>query len=335
LEDVVEMSAKSIALEPDQLYGYTNHAEALFRLGRFDEAEKAIAVAAAHHAATTATLAVRYRLALLKRDQAGMEKLLVESRGNQDSEIGLAQVQALAAARDGHLKEAERYSRSAVEMALRAGLRERTAVFQAAPAVWNALYENKDSVRRTAETALKTFEGRDVAYAAGFALALGGETVKAEALAERLDKEYPEDTQVQATYVPTLRALVALDKNDPRKAIDLLEANRPYEFGIPPLAFNHFYGNMYPIYVRGLAYLAMRNPAEAAVEFGRLLSHPGLAAGDPVDAAARRQLARALELAGDKTKAKSAYQDFLSSWKDADPDIPILKQAKTEYARLQ
>jgi serine/threonine protein kinase/Tfp pilus assembly protein PilF len=335
LEDVVEMSAKSIALEPDQLYGYTNHAEALFRLGRFDEAEKAIAVAAAHHAATTATLAVRYRLALLKRDQAGMEKLLVESRGNQDSEIGMAQVQALAAARDGHLKEAERYSRSAVEMALRAGLRERTAVFQAAPAVWNALYENKDSVRRTAETALKTFEGRDVAYAAGFALALGGETVKAEALAERLDKEYPEDTQVQATYVPTLRALVALDKNDPRKAIDLLEANRPYEFGIPPLAFNHFYGNMYPIYVRGLAYLAMRNPAEAAVEFGRLLSHPGLAAGDPVDAAARRQLARALELAGDKTKAKSAYQDFLSSWKDADPDIPILKQAKTEYARLQ
>jgi serine/threonine protein kinase/Flp pilus assembly protein TadD len=335
LEEVVEMSAKSIALEPDQLYGYTNHVEALFRLGRFDEAEKAIAVAAAHHAATTATLAVRYRLALLKRDQAGMEKLLVESRGNQDSEIGLAQVQALAAARDGHLKEAERYSRSAVEMALRAGLRERTAVFQAAPAVWNALYENKDSVRRTAETALKTFEGRDVAYAAGFALALGGETVKAEALADKLNKEYPEDTQVQATYVPTLRALVALDKSDPRKAIDLLEANRPYEFGIPPLAFNHFYGNMYPIYVRGLAYLAMRNPAEAAVEFGRLLSHPGLAAGDPVDAAARRQLARALELAGDKTKAKSAYQDFLSSWKDADPDIPILKQAKTEYARLQ
>jgi serine/threonine protein kinase/Flp pilus assembly protein TadD len=335
LEDVVEMSAKSIALEPDQLYGYTNHAEALFRLGRFDEAEKAIAVAAAHHAATTATLAVRYRLALLKRDQAGMEKLLVESRGNQDSEIGLAQVQALAAARDGHLKEAERYSRSAVEMALRAGLRERTAVFQAAPAVWNALYENKDSVRRTAETALKTFEGRDVAYAAGFALALGGETVKAEALADKLNKEYPEDTQVQATYVPTLRALVALDKSDSRKAIDLLEANRPYEFGIPPLAFNHFYGNMYPIYVRGLAYLAMRNPAEAAVEFGRLLSHPGLAAGDPVDAAARRQLARALELAGDKTKARSAYQDFLTSWKDADPDIPILKQAKTEYAKLQ
>jgi Tfp pilus assembly protein PilF len=336
LEEVVEMSKKSIALEPDQLYGYTNIAEALFHLGRFDEAEKAIAVAAAHHATSTATmLAVLYRLALLKRDQASMEKLLAETRGNQEGEMALAQLQAVAAARDGRLKEADSYSRSAIEMAIRAGLRERTAVFQAAPGVWNALYENKGIARATAETALKTFEGREVAYAAGFALALGGETAKAEALAEKLDKEYPEDTQVQATYVPTLRALVALDKSNPRKAIDLLEANRPYEFGIPPLAFNHFYGNMYPIYVRGLAYLAMHNAAEAAVEFGRLLAHPGLAAGDPVDAAARRQLARALELAGDKTKARSAYQDFLTSWKDADPDIPILKQAKTESASLQ
>jgi len=128
---------------------------------------------------------------------------------------------------------------------------------------------------------------------------------------------------------------VALDKGDPRKAIDLLEVNRPYEFGIPPLAFNHFYGNMYPIYVRGLAYLAMRNPKEAVVEFGRLLAHPGLAVGDPVDAAARRQLARALGLAGDKVKAASAYSDFLTSWKDADPDIPIFTQAKAEFAKPQ
>jgi tetratricopeptide (TPR) repeat protein len=325
---------KSVELEPDQLFGYINQAGALFHLGRMEDAEKAFAVAAAHHATGPDAQAAHYRLALLRRDKAGMERIVAESRGSQDSEMALTQVQALAAADEGRLSEAERYSRRAVEMAIRAGLRERTAVFQAAPAVWNALYENKVAARKTAETALKTFEGRDVAYAAGFALALGGEAVKAEALAERLDKEFPEDTQVQATYVPTLRALVALDKNDPRKAIDLLEANRPYEFGIPPLAFNHFYGNMYPIYVRGLAFLAMRNPAEAAVEFGRLLSHPGLAAGDPVDAAARRQLARALELAGDKTKARSAYQDFLTLWKDADPDIRIFKQARTEYAKL-
>ncbi|MBZ5609461.1 MAG: protein kinase [Acidobacteriia bacterium] len=338
LEQVVEMSAKSVELEPDQLYGYTNQAGALFYLGRFEEAERAFAVAAAHHATGQGpdVLALRYRLALLKGDKAGMERSLAESRENYDSELLLTEVQALAAARDGRLSEAERYSRSAVEMALRAGLRERTAVLQATPAVWNALYENKGVARGTAQSALRTFEGREVAYAAGFALALGGETAKAEALADKLDKEYPEDTQVQATYVPTLRALVALDKSDPRKAIDLLEANRPYEFGIPPLAFIHFYGNMYPIYVRGLAYLALHKPEEAAVEFGRLLAHPGLAAGDPVEAAARRQLARALGMAGDQAKARAAYQDFFASWKDAFPsDIPILKQARAEYANLQ
>jgi eukaryotic-like serine/threonine-protein kinase len=334
-EQVVEMSAKSVELEPDQLYGYVNGAGALFSLGRFEEAEKAFAVAAAHHATTVDTPAILYRLALLRRDQAGMERSVAKSRGNDDSETMMAQVQALAAARDGRLSEAERYSRGAVEMAIRAGLRERTAVFQAAPAVWNALYENKTAALSAAETALKAAEGREVSYAAGFALGLAGGAAKAEALADKLDKDYPEDTQVQATYVPTLRALAALDKNDPRKAIDLLEANRPIEFGIPPLAFIHFYGNMYPIYVRGLAYLALRNAEEAAAEFSRLLAHPGLAAGDPVEAAARRQLARALGLAEDKTKARSAYQDFLTSWKDAEPDIPILKQAKTEYARLQ
>ena len=334
-QQVLELSAKSVELEPDQLYGYVNQADALFEMGRLEEAEKAFAVAAAHHAAAPDTLALRYRLALLKRDQASMERTVAESRENRDTEVVMIQVQALAAARDGRLSEAERYSRNVVEMARSAGLHERMAVFQATPAVWNALYGNKTAARKTAETALRTSEGREVSYAAGFALGLAGDAAKAEALADKLDKAYPEDTQVQATYVPTLRALAALAKNDPRKALDLLEANRPYEFGIPPLAFVHFYGNMYPIYIRGLAYLAMGNSADAAVEFGRLLAHPGMAAGDPVEAAARRQLALALEKAADKTKARSAYQDFLTFWKDAEPDIPILKQAKSEYAKLQ
>jgi tetratricopeptide (TPR) repeat protein len=334
-EEALQTSAQSVVVDPGQLFGYLNQAAALYHLGRFEEAERAYAVAAAHHATAPDAMALRYRLALLKRDKAGMERVLAESRGDHDSEMELAQVQALAAAHDGRLNEADMHSRRVIEMALRGGLRERAAVSQAAPAVWNALYENKAVARVAADAALKTFEGREVAYAAGFALGLGGEAARAEALADKLDKEFPEDTHVQATYVPTLRALAALDKNDPRKAIDLLEANRQYEFGIPPLAFIHFYGNMYSIYVRGLAYLAMRKPAEAVVEFSRLLAHPGLAAGDPVDAAARRQLALALEQAGDQTKARSAYQDFLTSWKGADSDIPILTQAKAEYAKPQ
>ncbi|HLG96963.1 MAG TPA: protein kinase [Bryobacteraceae bacterium] len=334
-EQVVEMAAKSVALEPDQLYGYSNQAEGLFRLGRFEDAEKAFAVAAAHHATLATSPVFLYLMASLKHDKPGMERALADSRGTRDSEMIMALVEALSAARDGRLTQADQYSRRALEIARQAGLRERTAVFQAAPAVWNALYDNKAEARLAAETALKSFEGRDVGYAAGFALGLAGEGGRAEAIAERLDKQYPEDTHVQATYVPTLRALAALDRNDPRKAIDLLEGNRTYEFGIPPLAFVHFYGNMYPIYVRGLAYLALHRDREAAVEFGRLLAHPGLWVGDPVESATRRQIARALDLSGDKTKARSAYQEFLLLWTDADPTIPILKQAKVEYAKLQ
>ncbi|HEY2381773.1 MAG TPA: protein kinase [Terriglobia bacterium] len=335
LDQALEMAAKESVLNPDSLFAYGNQAQILFLLGRFEEAEKAFQVAAAHHALSADVLALRYRLALLKQDRKGIENVLAASRDTRDNAMVLSHIKALAAARGGRMAEAERDSRAAIEMARGAGLQERAAVFQAAPAVWSAFYGNQSSARERAETALKTFDGREVEYAAGFALGLTGEAARAEALAAKLDNEHPEDTQVQASYVPTLRALAALTRKDPRKALDLLEANRRYEFGIPPLAFNHFYGNMYPIYVRGLAYLMMNRGAEAAVEFSRLLAHPGLAAGDPVDAAARRQLALALALAGEKTKALSAYKDFLTLWKDADPEIPILKQAKAEHARLQ
>jgi hypothetical protein len=203
--------------------------------------------------------------------------------------------------------------------------------------VWNAFYGNREGARQKAEAALKAFEGREVEYAAGFALGLVGEPARAEALAAKLNQEHPEDTQVQSTYVPALLALAALARNDPSKAIDLLEANRRYEFAIPPLAFNHYYGNVYPLYVRGLAYLAMHRQVEAGAEFKRLLAHPGLSAGDPVDTLARLQLARALALgpAGEKANARSAYNDILTLWKNADAGVRIVKQASAEYSLLQ
>jgi tetratricopeptide (TPR) repeat protein len=220
-------------------------------------------------------------------------------------------------------------------MARDAGFAERAAVIRAAQGVWSSFYGNREAARQEAETALKAFDGREVEYAAGFALGLAGDAARADAIAAKLDKDHPEDTQVQSTYVPTLRALSALARNDAPKAIGLLEVNRRYEFAIPPLAFNHFFGNMYPLYVRGVAYLAMQREQDAAAEFSRLLAHPGLAADDPVDAAARRQLARALALAGDRAKTQSAYDDILTLWKNADPGLPILKQTKAEYERLQ
>ncbi len=335
-EPALAATDQAIVMTPELPVEYANRAGLLFRLDRFDEAEKAFGIAAAHHAVSSDVLALRYRLALLKQDAAGLEGVLTQSRGENETEMLMTHVQALAAARDGRVEEAEGLSRRAIEMARGAGLTERAAVFEAAQAVWNALYGNREAARQKAETALKAFDGREVEYAAGFALGLAGDATRAEVLAARLDKDHPEDTQVQSTYVPTLRALAALARNDAPKAIDLLEANRRYEFGVPPLAFNHYYGDMYPLYIRGLALLAMRRETEAAAEFTRLLSHRGLAAGDPVDAAARRELARAWALApgGEKTKAKSAYNDILTLWKNADPGIPILRQAKAEYARL-
>jgi eukaryotic-like serine/threonine-protein kinase len=333
-EPALAATEQSLRMDPDLPVTYGNKVDILFRLDRFAETEKALVDAAAHRAVSADVLALRYRLALLKQDRASAETVVAGSRTQSEYEMAMWHVQALEAAREGRLEEAERDSRRAIEMARGDGLTERAAVFEAAQAVWNAFYGNKEAARQKAETALKAFDGREVEYAAGFALGLAGDGARAEALAAKLNRDHPEDTQVQSTYVPTLRALAALARNDAPKAIDLLEANRRYEFGILPLAFNHFYGNMYPLYVRGLAYLAMHREEEAAAEFSRLLAHPGLSAGDPVDAAARRQLARAWALApaGEKTKAKPAYDDILTLWKNADPSIPMLIEAKKEYA---
>jgi hypothetical protein len=337
LEAALAAAEQAIKMDPDLPVHYGSRMMVLFRLNRFEEAEKALPAAAAHRALASDVLVLRYRLALLKHDGAAAEAVVAESRAQSENQLAMWHAQALEAARDGRLEEAARDSRRAVEMARGTGLKERAAVFEAAPAVWNAFYGNRESARQEAESALKTFDGREVEYAAGFALGLAGEATRADALAAKLNNDHPEDTQVQSTYVPTLRALAALARNDPSKAIDLLESNRRYEFGIPPLAFNHSYGNMYPIYIRGLAYIAAHREAEAAAEFARLLAHPGLWAGDPVESLARLQLARALALGppGEKAKAKAAYDGILGIWKNADPGLPIVKHAKAESALLQ
>jgi hypothetical protein len=137
------------------------------------------------------------------------------------------------------------------------------------------------------------------------------------------------------SIIPTLRALFALHDGSPERSIQILQTAAPYDFAVPPIAFNTFFGSLYPAWVRGEAYLAEHDGTAAAQEFEKILNHRGLVAADPVGALARLQLARAYAIAGDKGKASSAYQDFLQVWKAADLDIRILKQARDEYARLQ
>jgi tetratricopeptide (TPR) repeat protein len=176
---------------------------------------------------------------------------------------------------------------------------------------------------------------REVEYGAAFALALSGDSAESQTLANDLEKRFPEDTSVRFSYLPAVRALLALNHGEPSKAIELLQIAVPYDLGAPRSSFHGFFGTLYPVYVRGEAYLAAHQGAQAAAEFQKILNHRGIVVSDPIGALAHLQLGRALALSGEKTKARTAYQDFLTLWKDADPDVPVLKQAKTEYAALQ
>ena len=225
----------------------------------------------------------------------------------------------------------------AVQIAQKSGRRERAGLFEVATAVWEAFSGNAAVARQSAARALELGRGgREVDYAAAFALALAGDLPQSRALAEGLAREFPEDTSVQFMYLPTLRALFSLNTPTPdaTAAIQALQTASRYDLALGRIGFVGRFGGLYPIYVRGLAYLAARQPAEAAAEFQRILDHRSIVLVDPMDAMARLQLARALALSGDTVKAKRAYDDLLTLWKDADPDVPVVREARAEYARL-
>ena len=207
-------------------------------------------------------------------------------------------------------------------------------------------FGNASKAKKRAMAALELSQDREVEYGAAFALALSGNSSQAQTLADDLEKRFPEDTSIRFSYLPTLRARLALNHIGPNhsigpnhadssKALEILQVAIPQELGAPRSSVSALFGALYPIYVRGQAFLAAHQGAEAAAEFEKILAHRGIVLDDPIGALARLQLGRALVLSGNNEKAKTAYQDFLTLWKDADSDIPILKQAKAEYATLQ
>jgi eukaryotic-like serine/threonine-protein kinase len=174
----------------------------------------------------------------------------------------------------------------------------------------------------------------DPSYAFALASAYAGDASRAQRIADDFDRRFPQGTVVQFNYLPTLRAKLELVRSNPQRAISDLEPAVPYELGLPAAGFYNW-PNLYPVYVRGEAYLAAHQGKEAAAEFQKILDHRGVVLNEPIGALAHLQIGRAYSLQGDTVKARSAYNDFLTLWKDADPDIPILKQAKTEFAKLQ
>jgi hypothetical protein len=197
------------------------------------------------------------------------------------------------------------------------------------------MYGNSTEGKISAAAALKLSKGRDVQYAAGLAMAFSGDSVQPEMVAADLEKRFPEDTFVKSTYVPVLRALAASGRGKPAEIVEALQVTLPYELAVNGLNFTHFYlGGLHSAYLRGEAFLAVHQYAEAAAEFQKILDHRGIVGLDPIGALAHLQLGRAYVSSGDKGKAKSSYDAFFTLWKDADSGIPVLKQAKAEYARL-
>ncbi|HEV2423358.1 MAG TPA: hypothetical protein VGZ29_00875, partial [Terriglobia bacterium] len=333
-EEGISEARKAIGLNPDFAIAYYNLAVHNAYLSRFEEAEEALERAAGHGLEIDEFMMLGYDLAFLKGDSHAMEDQAARARSRSGGDSWISNHEAFALAYSGHLKQATSTSRRAVDEAQQAGQPERAALWETGAAVREALFGNALGARESALAALNFSRDRETEYGTAFALALSGDSSRSEALARDLEKRFPEDTTVRFSYSPTLRALLALKRREPSQAVDLLQAAVPCELGVPRSSTDALFGALYPIYVRGLAYLAMKRGAEAAAEFQKILDHPGIVVSDPIGALSRLQLARALALAGDKNGARTAYQDFLGSWKDADPEIPILRQAKAEYAKL-
>ncbi len=338
-ELMISSGRDTIALDPDMAPAYLNVAAGYMALGRLNEADVAFRDVVRLFADGRENLVFSFLLAFLKGDTADMERQAAQTKGKAGVEDWGAHLEALVRARAGRLESARLSARHAVELAAAAGQGERAAVREVSAALWEALYGNDAAAKRNAMHALEVPQGRHVRFAAALALAIAGDHTRAQAIADDLDKRFPEDTSVRFNYVPTLRALFALGANDASRAIELLRPSATYEFAQPGISFygsgGAFFGAMYPTYVRGQAYLALRKPAEAAAEFQKIIDHPGVVLADPMGALARLHLGRALAQAGEMAKARAVYQDLLTLWNDADADLELPKHAKAELAALR
>jgi eukaryotic-like serine/threonine-protein kinase len=275
-----------------------------------------------------------YALAFLRGDSRDIAEQAAWFEGKRGFENMGFSLESDTEAYAGHLRKARDLTQRAVDLALRADSQENAAIWLGNAALREAAFGNATQARQVAGKSLKlapSSEGAQVE--AALALAMAGDTTKAEFLAHDLAKRYPLHTQIQFLWLPTIRAQLALAREDATAAVGILRPATPFELG--QIQFNLNISCLYPVYIRGQTYLAAREGGAAVVEFQKIIDHGGIVWNCWTGALARLGLARAYAKAGDAVKARSAYQDFLALWKDADPDILILKQAKAEYAKLE
>ena len=319
---------ESLRLEPESGLNYSYVAFAYLTLGQVEQARTIIQELQAKKLDSPPAHDILYTLAFLRNDSEAMAREVAWAAGKPGVEDVMIASEACTAAYYGQLSKARQLSRLAIESAERAGEKETAAGYQADAAFREAVFGNAGRVGKWAAPAVAGSANKIVQFLAISAVAIAGDTARAQALAADLGKRFPQDTIVKFNYLPTIHAQLALNQNNPAQAVEALQAAAHYELGIAGVA-------LYPVYLRGEAYLAAGRGSEAAAEFQKILNHRGLVLSEPIGAIVHLGLARTYVLQGDSAKAKAAYQDFLTLWKDADRDIPILKQAKAEYAKLQ
>jgi tetratricopeptide (TPR) repeat protein len=318
---------RNLELDPTSALSYSNLAGAYINMDRLDEASTVLQQGQSRGISLVSMEPTPFRLAFLRGDSAGMASAVAQAAGKPGIEDLLLSMESGAAAYAGQFARAVSLTSQAGASANRAGNKEATASMQSGLALSEAMVGLAALARQHAQSAMEATNGwGDAEHQAALALATAGDVAQAQKLADDLAKRFPENTLLQVDFLPGIRAAIALQQNNPSKAIADLQAISPYERGGPA---------QWGIYLRGQAYLAEKQGAQAAAEFQKILDHPGLKGVGARVALAHLGLARARVLSGDKPGARKAYQDFLALWQHADPDIPCLKQAKAEYAKLQ
>ena len=316
-------------LEPS-IVGYGNLAGTYINVNRLKEARQTVAEAQQKNFDGLTIRGDLYALAFLSGDAADMDRQVAWGAGRPGEEDQMLNVHADTQAYYGHLEKARDLARRAADSAVRSDAKETGAQWIAFQAVREAEIGNPTAARQAVARALALAPGRDVKVIAAVALARTGETSQSKSILDALQKSEPSNTYLKVYWFPVIEASLALAQQAPDRAIIALEPSLPYELGAPPPGIS-----MYPPYLRGLAYLAQKNGPAAAAEFLKFADHPGVIQNFLLGSLARLQLGRAYAISGDTAKAKAAYQDFLTLLKDADPGIPILTEAKAEYAKLQ
>jgi tetratricopeptide (TPR) repeat protein len=335
-EEALNQGLEAIRLAPNSNIGYINAGTAYLGLNRLQEAEATFKQAEGRGLGSEGLLDERYQLAFLKGDGAWMARLVADGIGKAGIEDSVLAMQADTQAWYGKLKSARELTGRATDSAKQNDASETVAAYRAAAALREVESGNWERGRAEADAAVKLAPDRDVQGMAALALARSGDTVKAEKLAAELNHSFPSDTLVQKYWLPTVRAAVALEHNAPDNAIEALKASSAIELGQP--AKTRVF--LAPAYLRGEAYLMLRDGNSAAAEFRKFIDYRGVVGNGPLGAVARLGLARAYAIEAEteptaRDKARAAYQDFMTLWKDADPDIPIYRRAKTEYKKLQ